>query len=155
MPLMKIVKLLILVLLIAVVIIQFIPNDKPEVVLTNENDLIYNNQLPENIRVMLKESCYDCHSNETIYPWYSYVAPISWLVVRDIKLGRDELNFSHWESQSKIDKAKNLDKIIDEVTDENMPMPIYTIMHANAKLSDDDRRLITEWADSYAESLFE
>ena len=155
MPLMKIVKLLILVLLIAVVIIQFIPNDKPEVVLTNENDLIYNNQLPENIRVMLKESCYDCHSNETIYPWYSYVAPISWLVVRDIKLGRDELNFSHWESQSKIDKAKNLDKIIDEVTDGNMPMPIYTIMHANAKLSDDDRRLITEWADSYAESLFE
>ncbi len=155
MPLMKIVKLLILVLLIAVVIIQFIPNDKPEVVLTNENDLIYNNQLPENIRVMLKESCYDCHSNETIYPWYSYVAPISWLVVRDIKLGRDELNFSHWESQIKIDKAKNLDKIIDEVTDENMPMPIYTIMHANAKLSDDDRRLITEWADSYAESLFE
>lgn len=152
---MKIVKLLILVLLIAVVIIQFIPNDKPEVVLTNENDLIYNNQLPENIRVMLKESCYDCHSNETIYPWYSYVAPVSWLVVRDIKLGRDELNFSHWESQSKIDKAKNLDKIIDEVTDENMPMPIYTIMHANAKLSDDDRRLITEWADSYAESLFE
>jgi len=155
MPLMKIVKLLILVLLIAVVIIQFIPNDKPEVVLTNENDLIYNNQLPEKIRVMLKESCYDCHSNETIYPWYSNVAPVSWLVVRDIKLGRDELNFSHWESQSKIDKAKNLDKIIDEVTDENMPMPIYTIMHANAKLSDDDRRLITEWADSYAESLFE
>ncbi|PLW97395.1 MAG: cytochrome C [Marinilabiliales bacterium] len=152
---MKIVKLLILVLLIAVVIIQFIPNDKPEVVLTNENDLIYNNQLPENIRVMLKESCYDCHSNETIYPWYSYVAPISWLVVRDIKLGRDEPNFSHWESQSKIDKAKNLDKIIDEVTDENMPMPIYTIMHAKAKLSDDERQLLAEWAESYAESLFE
>jgi uncharacterized membrane protein len=152
---MKIVKLLILVLLIVVVIIQFIPNDKPEVVLTNENDLIYNNQLPEKIRVMLKESCYDCHSNETIYPWYSNVAPVSWLVIRDIKLGRDELNFSHWESQSKIDKAKNLDKIIDEVTDENMPMPIYTIMHAKAKLSDDERQLLAEWAESYAESLFE
>lgn len=152
---MKILKLLILILIIIVVIIQFIPNDKPEVVPANENDLIYNNQLPENISVMLKESCYDCHSNETIYPWYSNIAPVSWLVVRDIKLGRDELNFSHWESQSKIDKAKNLDKIIDEVTDENMPMPIYTIMHANAKLSDDDRQLLAEWAESYAESLFE
>jgi cytochrome c551/c552 len=152
---MKIVKLLILIFLIVVVTIQFIPNDKPEVVPTNENDLIYNNQLPENISVMLKESCYDCHSNETIYPWYSNIAPVSWLVVRDIKLGRDELNFSHWESQSKIDKAKNLDKIIDEVTDENMPMPIYTIMHANAKLSDDDRQLLAKWAESYAESLFE
>lgn len=152
---MKIFKLLILILLIAAVIIQFIPHDKPEVLLTNENDLIYNNQLPEHISIMLKESCYDCHSNETIYPWYSYVAPVSWLVVRDIKLGRDELNFSQWESQSKMDKAKNLDKIIDEVSDENMPMPIYTIMHANAKLNVNDRQLLAEWADSYAESLFE
>jgi hypothetical protein len=152
---MKILKLLVLIFLIAVIIIQFIPHDKPEVVLTNENDLIYNNQLPEHISVMLKESCYDCHSNETIYPWYSNVAPVSWLVIRDIKLGRDELNFSYWESQSKMDKAKNLDKIIDEVTDENMPMPIYTIMHSNAKLSDDERQLLAEWAESYAESLFE
>lgn len=152
---MKVFKLISLILLLVLVAIQFIPNDKPEVVLTNENDLIYNNQLPEHINVMLKESCYDCHSNETAYPWYSYVAPVSWLVVRDIKLGREELNFSHWESQSKVDKAKNLDKIIDEVTDENMPMPIYTIMHANAKLSDEDRQVIAEWADSYAESLFE
>lgn len=152
---MKVFKLISLILLLILVAIQFIPNDKPEVVLTNENDLIYNNQLPEHINVMLKESCYDCHSNETAYPWYSYVAPVSWLVVRDIKLGREELNFSHWESQSKMDKAKNLDKIIDEVTDENMPMPIYTIMHASAKLSDEDRHVIAEWADSYAESLFE
>jgi len=152
---MKILKFLIVILVIVIVIIQFIPNDKPEVVLANENDLIYNNQLPEHISVMLKESCYDCHSNETVYPWYSHVAPVSWLVVKDIREGRNELNFSHWESQSKMDKAKNLDKIIDEVTDENMPMPIYTIMHANAKLSDNDRQLLAEWAESYAESLFE
>lgn len=152
---MKILKLLILILFIVIVIIQFIPHDKPEVILTNENDLIYNNQLPEHISVMLKESCYDCHSNETIYPWYSYMAPVSWLVVKDIREGREELNFSHWESQNKMDKAKNLDKIIDEVTDENMPMPIYTIMHTEAKLSNDDRLLLAEWAENYAESLFE
>jgi len=152
---MKIVKLVLLVIILIFAAIQFIPHDKPEVIAANENDLIYNNQLPEHISVSLKESCYDCHSNETIYPWYSYVAPVSWLVVRDIKQGRDHLNFSHWESQSKIEKAKNLDNIIDEVTDENMPLPIYTIMHAKAKLSADDRKQIAEWADSYAESLFE
>jgi len=152
---MKILKLTLLIILLVLVAIQFIPADKPEVSLTNENDLIYNNQLPENVAALLKESCYDCHSNETIYPWYSYVAPVSWLVVRDIELGREELNFSQWESQSKIDKAKNLDKIIDEVIDENMPMPIYTIMHSNAKLSKENRQVLAEWAESYAESLFE
>ncbi|MCB2208887.1 MAG: heme-binding domain-containing protein [Bacteroidetes bacterium] len=152
---MKILKLLILILIISVVIIQFIPNDKPEVVLANENDLIYNNQLPENISVMLKESCYDCHSNETVYPWYSHVAPVSWLVVKDIRDGRKELNFSFWESQSKMDKAKHLDNIIDEVLDENMPMPIYTIMHANAKLTKEERQLLADWAERHAESLFE
>lgn len=152
---MKILKLTLLIILLVLVAIQFIPADKPEVSLTNENDLIYNNQLPENVAVLLKESCYDCHSNETIYPWYSYVAPVSWLVVRDIEVGREELNFSHWESQSKIDKAKQLDNIIDEVIDENMPMPIYTIMHSNAKLSKENRQVLAEWAESYAESLFE
>lgn len=152
---MKILKLTLLIILLVLVAIQFIPADKPEVSPTNENDLIYNNQLPENVAVLLKESCYDCHSNETIYPWYSYVAPVSWLVVRDIEVGREELNFSHWESQSKIDKAKQLDNIIDEVIDENMPMPIYTIMHSNAKLSKENRQVLAEWAESYAESLFE
>jgi hypothetical protein len=152
---MKALKLILLIFLVILIIVQFIPNDKPEVILTNENDLIYNNQLPEELASMLKESCYDCHSNETVYPWYSYVAPVSWLVVKDIREGRNELNFSHWESQSKMDKAKHLDKIIDEVTDENMPMPIYTIMHSKAKLSNDDRQLLAEWAESFAESLFE
>lgn len=152
---MKTKKLILLIIALVIVIIQFVPNDKPEVILANENDLIYNNQLPEPVSKMIKESCYDCHSNETKYPWYSHIAPVSWLVVRDIELGREELNFSYWESQNKMEKAKNLDKIIDEVTDENMPMPIYTIIHSNAKLSDEKRQELTEWAESYAESLFE
>ena len=152
---MKILKITLLIILFIIVAIQFIPTNKPKVLLTNENDLIYNNQLPESVANLLKESCYDCHSNETIYPWYSYVAPVSWLVVRDVKIGRGELNFSHWESQSKIDKAKQLDNIIDEVMEENMPMPIYTITHPSAKLNEKNRQLIADWAERYAESLFE
>ncbi len=152
---MKILKLIVLIFILIIIAIQFVPNEMPEVILTNENDLIYNNQLPEPIEIILKESCYDCHSNETKYPWYSYVAPVSWLVVRDTKLGRSELNFSQWESQSKMDKAKYLDNIIDEITDGNMPMPIYTIMHSNAKLSDEKRQQLAAWAEGYAESLFE
>jgi hypothetical protein len=152
---MKIFKLTLLILLVAFVAIQFFPTDKPKVSLSNENDLIFNNQLPEEISATLKESCYDCHSNETKYPWYSYVAPVSWLVVRDINLGREALNFSHWERQNKIDKAKYLDEIIEEILDENMPMPIYTIMHPDARLSEEEIQLLTVWAESYAESLFD
>jgi hypothetical protein len=140
---------------VAFVAIQFFPTDKPEVSVSNENDLIYNNQLPEEISLMLKESCYDCHSNETKYPWYSKVAPVSWLVVRDINLGREALNFSNWEGLSKINKAKYLDEIVEEVLDENMPMPIYTFMHNDARLSEEDVQLLTVWAESYAENLFE
>jgi len=144
-----------LIIILLIVIIQLVPNQKPEVVLSNENDLIYNNKIPESVENILRTSCYDCHSNESKYPWYSYIAPVSWLVVRDIKVGREELNFSEWESQSKMDKAKNIDKIIDEVSDEQMPMSIYTLIHSDAKLSADKRQQIADWADSYAESLFE
>ena len=144
-----------LIIILLIVIIQLVPNQKPEVVLSNENDLIYNNKIPESVENILRTSCYDCHSNESKYPWYSYIAPVSWLVVRDIKVGREELNFSEWESQSKMDKAKNIDKIIDEVSEGNMPMPIYTLMHSEAKLSEDARQQFADWADNYAESLFE
>ncbi|RLD69926.1 MAG: cytochrome C, partial [Bacteroidetes bacterium] len=99
--------------------------------------------------------CYDCHSNETNYPWYSYVAPVSWLVGKDIREGREELNFSEWESLSKIDKAKHLDNIIDEVSDGDMPMNIYTIIHTDAKLSSEEIEQLANWAEDYAESLFE
>ena len=152
---MKIGKVFWLVVIFLFVLIQFVPAVRPDTIPENENDLIYNNQIPEPVTTILKTSCYDCHSNETNYPWYSYIAPVSWLVAKDVREGIEELNFSEWESLSKIDKAKELDKIIDEVSDENMPMPIYTIMHSKAKLSTEETEQVTNWADSYAESLFE
>ena len=137
------------------VIIQFVPAGKPDTIPENENDLIYNNHIPESIVNILKTSCYDCHSNETSFPWYSHVAPVSWLINRDVIKGREELNFSEWESQSKMDKAKNIDKIIDEVEGGKMPMRIYILMHSEAKLNEDARQQFVDWADNYAESLFE
>ena len=137
------------------VIIQFVPAGKPDTIPENENDLIYNNHIPESIVNILKTSCYDCHSNETSFPWYSHVAPVSWLINRDVIKGREELNFSEWESQSKMDKAKNIDKIINEVKGGKMPMRIYILMHSEAKLNEDARQHFADWADNYAESLFE
>lgn len=148
-------KISLYVILAVIILIQFIPAGRPETKNSRENDLLYNNQAPEAVADILKTSCYDCHSYEIKYPWYSYVAPVSWLVARDIREGLKELNFSEWESQSKMDKAKNLDNMTDEIKDGDMPMPIYTIIHRNAKLTDAQRQQLVDWADSYGESLFE
>ncbi|MCF6170110.1 MAG: heme-binding domain-containing protein [Bacteroidales bacterium] len=142
-------------LLAIILIIQLIPSGKPEVERNNPDDLLQNNPVPEKVGKLLRAACYDCHSNESNYPWYAYVAPVSFLVYYDIRHGRDELNFSDWNTLGKIEQAKLLDEIGEAVEEEEMPLPIYPPLHPEARLSDADRQLITDWADSFAESLFE
>jgi hypothetical protein len=86
------------------------------------------------IRV-IDRSCRDCHSNDTIWPWYSNVAPVSWLLVHDVNEGRAELNFSEWGDYSPDKQRKLLKKSCEEVREGEMPMPIYTLAHPTAKLS--------------------
>ncbi len=143
------------IIIAVVIIIQLIPSGKPDVIESNKNDLLVNNHIPDSVSHILKNACYDCHSNETIYPWYAYIAPVSWLVSRDTKIGRENLNFSEWELLSKMDKAKMLDEIVDEVESGAMPMSIYVVMHPEAKLSMSDRDMIMNWADDFGEKLFE
>lgn len=148
-------KIIWIALIAIVLVMQLIPSGLPDVISENKNDLILNSNVPDSVAYLLKNTCYDCHSNETAYPWYSYVAPVSWLVARDTKLGREELNFSDWANNDKMNKAKYLDDIIDEVSDGGMPMAIYPIMHPEAKLTKNDRQMIVDWAEEYAEGLFE
>jgi hypothetical protein len=142
-------------IIIILIAIQLIPVNRPERNDDLSQDLIANNQLPGNISRILKTSCYDCHSNQTNYPWYAYVAPVSFLVARDVNEGREELNFSEWEMRDKSKKAKALDEMAEEVEEGEMPMKIYLITHADAGLTDQERKEFAEWAESYAESLFE
>lgn len=137
------------------VLIQLYPAPRPEVSSINPGDLMKNVDVPSNISTILKSTCYDCHSNETIYPWYSNIAPVKWLVYYDINNAREELNFSEWNSLTKMDKAEILDDISTEVLEEEMPLKIYPLLHAEAKLSKADRESISEWAEMLAEELFE
>lgn len=82
---------------------------------------------------LARAACYDCHSNETEWPLYSYVAPMSWLVRRDVEAGRDELNFSEWDRNSDANDAAH------EIEDGTMPPRRYTLIHPDARLSDDDK----------------
>lgn len=88
---------------------------------------------------LIKASCFDCHSNETHWPWYSYVAPVSWLVADDVATGRNHLNFSEWGKYTKSKRVVKLGQIYEEVSKGSMPIPKYLYMHGNARLSAADR----------------
>jgi len=122
-----------------VIAIQFIPVDRSNP--SAGGELMESTEL----KTILKRSCYDCHSNETIWPWYSYVAPVSWLVADDVKEGREHLNFSDWQNieHRKIGKVKN--EIWEEVSEEAMPLWQYRILHPEAKLSERDKQILRDW----------
>ncbi len=147
-------KKIVIAIVILLVVIQFFPVNLPEVNTDNPGDLLKNADVPEEVAEILKTSCYDCHSNETVYPWYSHVAPISYLVKRDVEKGREELNFSEWTKLKKSKKLKKLDEVGEEVQEGEMPMWIYTLIHSHAKLTDKQKELIVNWADEYAEKVF-
>jgi len=100
---------------------------------------------PTEVKNIFKSSCYDCHSNETVWPWYSKIAPISWLIVNDVMDGRKKLNFSEWEKFYSDKRTKLKKKIWDEINQDEMPKDIYTIMHTNAKLDIIQKNTIKKW----------
>jgi len=102
--------------------------------------------MPPEIATVLKRSCMDCHSNRTVWPWYSYVAPMSWMVERDVRRGRDGMNLSEWNRYNFHQQEKLLADIASAVGNHEMPLPQYTLIHRDAKLSDADTDLLYGWA---------
>lgn len=103
---------------------------------------------PPEVAAILKRACYDCHSNETKWPWYSQVAPVSWLVADHVKDGRKHLNFSEWQGYEDGRKLKKLEETAEEVGEGEMPIPGYVALHAEAKLTDAEKNAIVQWAKS-------
>jgi len=135
-------------------LVQLMGKRPPTVTGTGSSDIVRTSHVPQQVVTLLRTSCYDCHSNETHYPWYAHVVPVSWLVNRDVREGRMVLNFSDWADLKLSRKLKMLLKIGREVDEGEMPMFIYPLMHRQAKLSAADRKLIVDWTESYGESLF-
>lgn len=105
---------------------------------------------PPEVAAILHRSCWDCHSNETVWGWHTYVAPISWLVVHDVNEGRDELNFSRWETVDAKRLAKLHGKIAEEVGEGEMPLRLYALAHPSARLSAGDRAALSAWGRTVA-----
>jgi len=98
------------------------------------------------VKSVLERSCADCHSNHTIWPWYSRVAPVSWLVERDVRRGRDRLNLSNWSRYSVEERRKILADIASAVENRQMPLPQYALIHPQARLSAAERDAVYQWA---------
>jgi hypothetical protein len=100
---------------------------------------------PTEVDAVLRRACYDCHSNQTAWPWYSRVAPVSWLVHRDVFDGRRHLNFSEWDKVSPDKRARRLKGVGREIEHGDMPLWFYLPMHPTARLSDGDKQILKSW----------
>jgi hypothetical protein len=103
---------------------------------------------PAPVVSILRRACIDCHSHETVWPWYSYVAPVSWLVAHDVHEGREYLNFSEWAGYASAVKLKKLALLSGAVQEGVMPLWYYTPLHPRARLSADEVSELAAWADS-------
>lgn len=107
---------------------------------------------PAPVAASLRAACYDCHSDETVWPLYARIAPISWLIAQDVEEGRRHLNFSDWPAET-TRVAKNLDRINEVVDYREMPPRKYTLIHADARLTEAQRKAVLDWTTAAAEQL--
>ncbi|HLF34388.1 MAG TPA: heme-binding domain-containing protein [Cyclobacteriaceae bacterium] len=148
-------KLILVIIAVLLIVIQFINSKLPQTADAGSQDLFVTENVPDEVRALISRSCYDCHSMETKYPWYSYVAPVKWIIKHDINWGRGGVNFSDWGSLDDIDKVEKLGEISEVIEAREMPLKKYLILHPEARLTTDERQNIILWADSTAEKYFE
>ena len=142
---MKIIKAILVLALIAFIIIQFIPAEKNiqddyTSIVTFEAET----QMPENIKVIMRRDCYDCHSNQTTYPWYNKIAPANFFLADHVEEGKEHFNASAWESYSLKKKDHKLDELIEELEEGEMPLDSYTWIHGD--ISQKEQESLISWA---------
>lgn len=138
-------KKIILWIAVIVLAIQLIPVDRENKPVDKKDNFVDIYKTPDNIKVILKNACYDCHSNETEYPDYSYVAPISWTIKDHINDGRKHLNFSEWGFYNQDLKQNAIEKTISTVRDGQMPLPSYISYHPKANLTTKQRKTLENY----------
>ncbi|TGD59252.1 heme-binding domain-containing protein [Flavobacterium humi] len=109
--------------------------------------------IPKNVESILQTSCYDCHSNNTQYPWYSYIQPIRLFMESHITKGKNDLNFSEWGNYSKRKQENKLDRIVKQIKTDEMPLPSYTLIHKNAVLTAAQKEQMIKWTQKVSDSI--
>jgi hypothetical protein len=133
--------------MLVLILIQFVPVDRTNPPVSGEI------VAPDPVMEVLRSSCYDCHSNETRWPWYSRVAPVSWRISEHVLSGRGDLNFSEWQAMDAEDQDHAREEIWEKVERGAMPLSDYLRMHPEAVLTDSQREALRRWAEGQAQAF--
>ena len=150
----KIIKKILFIGLIIFLLMQLYQparNESFEQNITANFTKVYN--VPKNVEIILRTSCYDCHSNNTNYPWYSNIQPARFFMESHIKEGKENLNFNEWGNYSGRKQKNKLDRIAKQIKSNEMPLASYTLIHKNATLSATQKKEVLDWINKIEDSL--
>ena len=150
----KIIKKILFIGLIIFLLMQLYQparNESFEQDITANFTKVYN--VPKNVEAIVRTSCYDCHSNNTNYPWYSNVQPVRFFMEHHIKEAKEDLNFSEWGNYSKRKQENKLDRIVKQIKSDEMPLASYTLIHKNARLTTVQKEEIMDWLSKIKDSI--
>jgi len=150
---MKLAKKILIVLVIAFVAIQFFRPDRNIDSQASSSDISGVFSTPDSVKVILQNACYDCHSNNTRYPWYVNIQPAGWWMAGHIKEAKDGLNFSEFGGYTPRKQISKLEGVAGVLEKDFMPLKSYRMMHKEARLSADEKSLIIDWAQKSADSI--
>lgn len=142
----KVIALALLFLFIAIQFYQPARNMNKEQVGTMDISQSYH--IPAAVKMILQTSCYDCHSNTTNYAWYDYIQPARMIVEHHIKKAKEDLNFNEWGTYSSRKKERLLTSIKKQIETKKMPLPTYSLMHKNTRLSDEQGEIVIAWLEN-------
>jgi hypothetical protein len=135
------------------IVIQFFQPEKNDNRENLQQDIVFTMELPTQVKKKIVDACYDCHSNHTIYPFYSKIAPVSWILAGHIREGKEHLNFSEWSAYDKKEQIKLLTAICEEITAGEMPLKGYVFMHSRAVINERQMEEICKWTEAAAEDI--
>ncbi len=141
------------VLVVAIVAIQFFHPERNQNTLTTQTDISHLYPVPDDVSVILDKACNDCHSNNTIYPWYANVQPVAWWLNDHIKEGKGELNFNEFAAYPPAKQYRKLEEVKKEIDEGEMPISPYTFIHTDARLTETEKHTLTNWTEGIRAQL--
>jgi mono/diheme cytochrome c family protein len=145
---MRLLRRILVVLVVLLIAAQVVPVNRENPPADPARDFYTTEKVPQNLRAIFDRSCANCHSNQTRWPWYSHVAPVSWLVANDVHEARHHVNFSEWGNYDAKKRDHDIEEICNEILEGDMPDTKYTLIHRNARLSQEEREAVCQWTGS-------
>lgn len=136
-----------LVMIVLLVVAQVVPIHRSNPPVEQSQTLFAVEKMPAPVMAALQRACENCHSNETVWPWYSYVAPVSWIIASDVQNARAKMNFSEWGSYTAKRKEERLEEICEQIANGDMPDPKYALLHRDARITPEERNAVCQWTE--------